>query len=322
MAGVRRGRRLTCHAGRAGKSGRRWFDSYEVSVPRLLPRPSEWRRETLRTTLWLVPTVQVVLAGLLFVVTYVIDRGAYRGDLTLPGWVNNGSADASRQILTAIAAAVITVVGLVFSITIVALTLASTQFGPRMLRNFVRDRGTQVTLGTFVATFVYAVLTLGSISHGRQGDFVPHLSITVALALVLAAACVLIYFIHHIAKLIQLPQVIASIAGDLSVAIDAEVANKSTAAPTAAGPSVAELQTRLAESGAVVPAAKSGYLQFVAYADLVDIATESDGVIRLLYRPGHFVVEGLPLAEVWPPDAAPGIARRLERGHVTGPHRT
>src|SRR5437016_14176821 len=141
----------------------------------------------LRTTLWLIPTLQVLLAALLFAATYRLDRAAYHGDLTLPGWVNNGSADAARQILTAIAAAVITVVGLVFSITIVALTLASTQFGPRMLRNFVRDRGTQVTLGTFVATFVYAVLALGSIPHGRRGHLVPHLSITIALGLVLAA---------------------------------------------------------------------------------------------------------------------------------------
>ena len=124
-----------------------------------------------------------------------------------------GSADAARQILTALAAAVITVVGVVFSITIVALTLASTQFGPRMLRNFIRDRGTQFTLGIFVATFVYCVLALSSISSGGSGpDFVPHISITVALALTLVDLGVLIYFIDHIATMIQLPQVIASIA--------------------------------------------------------------------------------------------------------------
>jgi uncharacterized membrane protein len=293
-------------------------------VPRLLPRPSEWRSETLRTTLWLVPTVQVVLAIALFAVTYSIDRAAYDGDITLPGWVNNGSADAARQILTAIAAAVITVAGLVFSITIVALTLASTQFGPRMLRNFVRDRGTQVTLGTFVATFVYAVLALGAIAHGSAGDFVPHLSITVALALVLASLGVLIYFIHHITKSIQLPQVIASIAGDLSAGITAEVvsARQPNGLTRETGPSVAELLTRLEESGTVVPAPRSGYLQFVAYDTLVDIAADSDAVIRLLYRPGHFVVEGLPLATVWPADAAPAVSRSLERGHFTGPHRT
>ena len=82
--------------------------------------------------------------------------------------------------LIAIAAAVITVVGVVFSITILALTLASQQFGPRMMRNFVRDVGNQVTLGVFVATFVYSVLALGSIASDSHGKFVPHLSITVA----------------------------------------------------------------------------------------------------------------------------------------------
>jgi uncharacterized membrane protein len=115
-------------------------------VTRLLPGPSTWRRDALRTNLWLVPTLEVIAALGLFAASYTLDQAAYHGDLALPAWVNNGSADAARQILTAIAAAVITVLGLVFSITIVALTLTSTQFGPRMLRNFIRDRGTQVTL--------------------------------------------------------------------------------------------------------------------------------------------------------------------------------
>jgi uncharacterized membrane protein len=287
-----------------------------------LPRPSAWRRDALRTNLWLVPTIEVVFAVALFVVTYRIDEAAYHGDITLPSWVNNGSADAARQILIGIAAAVITVVGLVFSITIVALTLASTQFGPRILRNFVRDRGTQLTLGTFVATFVYAVLALGSISHGATGDFVPHLSITIALGLVLASLAVLIYFIHHVAKSIQLPEVIASIAGDLSAAIEAEAIVAGTNAGPEAGPSAAELERRLDESGAVIPAPRSGYLQFVAYDDLVRMATEADAVIRLYYRPGHFVVRGLPLANVWPAAAADEIVRNLERAHFTGPHRT
>src|SRR5207249_316920 len=106
---------------------------------------------------------------------------------------------------------------------------------------------------------------------------------------------VLIYFIHHIAKLIQLPQVIASIAGDLSFAIDTEVAPGGSPGDNEAGPSLAELTQRLDESGATIVAAKSGYLQFVAYGTLVDIAADADAVIRLLYRPGHFVTEGLPL---------------------------
>ena len=182
------------------------------------------RREQLRTNLWLVPSIEVLAAVLLAVATVWVDWVAYRGRLTLPSWVVSGTPDAARVILATLAAAVITVVGVVFSIMIVTLTLASTQFGPRMLRNFVRDRGTQFTLGTFVATFVYAILILVVIGAGGHNDFVPHLSITVAIGLVLLDLCILIYFIHHVASEIQLPNVIASIAGDLTRAIEAESA--------------------------------------------------------------------------------------------------
>jgi hypothetical protein len=106
----------------------------------------------------------------------------------------SGSADVARQILTSIAAAVITVVGVIFSIILVTLTMASTQFGPRMLRNFIRDRGTQLTLGTFVATFVYAVLVLVSIGPDPHGDFVPHIGVTTTLGLMVADLAILIYF--------------------------------------------------------------------------------------------------------------------------------
>src|SRR5450631_3789845 len=183
---------------------------------------AHWRSDVLRTNLWLVPGIEVLAALMLFGATLSLDRAAYHGDFTIPGWVISGSADAARQILTAVAAAIITVVGVVFSIILVTLTLASTQFGPRMLRNFIRDRGTQLTLGTFVATFVYAVLVLASIGAGSHGDFVPHIIVTVTLGLMVADLAVLIYFIHHTAVSIQLPQVIASIAHDLADAIETQ----------------------------------------------------------------------------------------------------
>lgn len=104
-----------------------------------------WRWDALRTTLWVVPVILIVVAGLLFVLTFEIDLAAFHHRLTLPAWVRTGSADAGRQVLIAIAAAIITTVGVVFSITILALTLASQQFGPRMMRNFIRDLGNQVT---------------------------------------------------------------------------------------------------------------------------------------------------------------------------------
>ncbi len=187
-------------------------------------------------------------------VTHALDRAAFHHHLSLPSWLIFGSADTARQILTTLAASVITVVGIVFSITIVTLTLASTQFGPRMLRNFIRDRGTQVTLGTFVATFVYATLVLISIGAGSgSGTFVPHLSISVSIGLVTVSMGVLIYFIHHIAISIQLPYVIASIARDLSRAIDLE--SRDDRVTLEAGPSVAELVRRMADGGGGGPRA-------------------------------------------------------------------
>ncbi len=284
-----------------------------------LPLGSEWRREALRTNLWLVPIIEVVAAIGLYFVTHAIDIAAWRGSLQLPSWVIFGGADPARQILTALAAAVITVVGVVFSIMIVTLTLASTQFGPRMLRNFIRDRGTQLTLGTFVATFVYSTLVLVSIGAGNN-PFVPHLSITVSVALVGVSMGVLIYFIHHIATSIQLPQVIASIAKDLSRAI--EVESNVGQSQLEAGPSVAELLTRMEESGGTVLAPASGYLQFVRHETLIGLAAEKGAVIRLLYRPGQFLVEGHPMATVWPPGGAQGVSQALRRAHITGPSRT
>jgi uncharacterized membrane protein len=206
--------------------------------------------------------------------------------------VISGSPDAARQILSSLAAAIITVVGVVFSVMIVTLTLASSQFGPRMLRTFIRDRGTQLTLGTFVATFFYAMM-------------------------------VLIYFIHHTATAIQLPEVIASIARDLAEAVDAEAgALSSRWNGPGNGPSPAVLQARLDSEGRVVAAPAGGYLRFVRHATLVRIAAEYDAVIRLHYRPGHFLTHGHPMATVWPPEVADKIGRRLEGVHITGPLRT
>ncbi len=284
---------------------------------------ADWRREALRTNLWVVPAVEALGIVVLFAATHALDRAAYDGHLALPSWVLSGTADAARQILTTIAAAIITVVGIVFSITIVALTLASTQFGPRMLRNFIRDRGTQLTLGTFVATFFYAVLVLVSVSPGPHGDFVPHLSITVTLALTVVDLAVLIYFINHIATSIQLPQVIASIARDLAREIDAQ--GRQECPPPGhreTGPSCDDLLTLIGGSGAPIPTPDNGYLQVIRHETLLKIATEADAVIHLPHRPGHFLVRGDTLAVVWPPEAAAYVTRSLKRGHVTGPYRT
>jgi len=280
---------------------------------------SEHLREELRTNLWFIPVLEVIAALALFAITYAIDRAAFDGDFRYPSWALSGSPDAARQILTTIAAAIITVIGVVFSIVIVALSLTSTQFGPRMLRNFIRDPGTQFTLGTFVATFVYSIAALGSIGQESRGNFVPHISITMTLALMVVDLGVLIYFINHIATQIQLPQVIASVAKDLARAIETEAGN---AAATKAAPSAAATLAALGDIGGLLAAPRSGYLQFIDRRTLVRIASDADVVIHLLYRPGHFLVQGYPYATVWPAGRADAVARELSRSHVTGPYRT
>jgi uncharacterized membrane protein len=291
-------------------------------VPSYAYLESDWRKEAFRTNLWVIPTLLTVAVLALFAGTFIVDRAAYNGYLQLPSWVLSGTADAARLILTTVAAAIITVVGIVFSITIVALTLASTQFGPRMLRNFVRDVGTQLTLGAFVATFCYAVITLVSVGGGPHGDFVPHLSITVALALTLVDVGVLIYFLNHIASMIQAPVVIAGIAHTLAAEIAVQQRGGRFGIGAARGPSAEELLARLEESGAEIRTPHSGYLQVIRHESLLKIATSAEAVIHLPYRPGHFLVAGQVMARVWPASAADYVEENLVRGHVTGPYRT
>src|SRR5690348_14960952 len=284
---------------------------------------SHWRREILRTNLWVVPSLEVLGAITLFGGTLLLDRAAYRGTFAIPSWVISGSADAARQILTAIAAAVITVVGVVFSIILVTLTLGSTQFGPRMLRNFIRDRGTQLALGTFVATFVYAVLVLVSIGPGPHGDFVPHIGVTTTLGLMVADMGILIYFIHHTAVSIQLPQVIAGIARDLVDAIQTQGDGQySRDREAERGPGATEIAALLESDGVAVLAPTSGYVQFIRLDSLVALAADAGAVISLSYRPGHFIVQGHPVASVWPPGAAAQVSEVLGHSHITGPYRT
>ena len=291
-------------------------------MPRRVRPEAPWLTEAARTNLWLVPSAETLAATMLFLATHAVDSAAYHHGWQLPSWVIAGSADGARQILTTLAAALITVVGVVFSVILVALTLTSTQFGPRMLRNFIRDRGTQWTLGTFVATFVYAMLDLVAVGTGPKGDFVPHVSITMVLLLTVVDIGVLIYFIHHVAVMIQLPQVIAGIAGDLAQAVDDETARRDGLDRRRGAPEIDLVRGLVDRGGGVVAAPQSGYLQFVRRSLLVDLAVQYDAVIKLHHRPGHFVVAGHPFLTVWPAAAAPDVERWVRRAHITGPHRT
>ena len=122
--------------------------------------------------------------------------------------------------LETIAGSMITIAGVVFSLTLVALSLASSQFGPRLLRNFMRDTTNQFVLGTFVATFLYCLLVLRTIRRADEVAFVPHLSVTLGVLFALASLGVLIYFIHHVSVSIQADEIIARVGSGALDGID------------------------------------------------------------------------------------------------------
>ena len=172
--------------------------------------------ERLTSGLWLVPTALVALACGLAALTLLIDeRFPDLGGLR--AWFFGGTASAGRDLLATIAGSLITVVALAFSGTIIAIQQASTQFSPRVIRNFMRDHGNQIVFGTYIATFVYALLILRQVRTADESvdPFVPALSITLALMLALLCVALLIYFIHHVATSLQVATISETIRREL-----------------------------------------------------------------------------------------------------------
>src|SRR5215207_2846666 len=178
--------------------------------------------DSLRSSYWFVPALMTIGAVVLWAGTSVLDRTLYAAG-TLPStWLYTDDIDAVRTLLLAVAGAIIGLVGVVFSITMVPLTIAAAQFGPRLLRTFLRDTGTQITLGTFVATFIFCMLVLLRL-RGGPAQPLPQISVTAGLLLALVSFGVLIYFINHVAISIQAPVVAAEVSAELHAAIDREL---------------------------------------------------------------------------------------------------
>ena len=256
--------------------------------------------EYLRGTYWAVPSAMAVTAVGLSVGMIQLDEAATASLLVRLSWVYTGGPEGARAVLSTIAASMITVAGVTFSITIVALTLASQQFGPRLLRNFLRDLGNQVVLGTFVSTFIYCLLVLRTVRGSDDEEFVPHLAVTVGVVLAMVSLGVLIFFIHHVATSIQASRIIANVADDLEGAIDRlfpetigedfATADRSGAAPD---------ETRALEEGSrQVRATTTGYVQAINAEGLLEVARERNVVVWVRARPGAFVRKGQALLSV------------------------
>jgi uncharacterized membrane protein len=259
-------------------------------------------RDHVWSSFWFVPLIMSSAAVGLAFATVALDASVSERWMRDWGWTYSGGAQGASAVLAAIAGSMITITGLVFSLTLVALSLTSSQFGPRLLRNFMRDKANQVVLGTFVATFLYSLLVLRTIRRVDEGDFVPHLSVSLGVLMATASMGVLIYFIHHIAVSIQADEIAKRVGDELSDGIERLFPDElgQTASQCEGAAASLALPLHFDQDGRPVVAHVDGYLQQVDVDALMALAAREDLVLRLLRRPGQYVVAGGALVLVWP----------------------
>ena len=285
----------------------------------LAPRPDKLRSQR-DVNLWRIPLALSLGAVVLFGLTLLLDILDHYGTIRIPSWLTMGSIDDARAILGAMMGAVATVLALIFSVALLVLSMVATLFGPRLLYRFLQDWVTQVAIGLFMGTFVYVCLCFLVTHQDAESRFIPQISLITSWVLVVASFAFLVYYSHRIATSIQNPDMIARVVDDLYPAVvgsHERAAGEGTGAP----PDDAAILAR-AESGAVVPCPKSGYLQHVDHGPLVAAAHAAGALIVLRYRPGQFVLRGEPLASVLPASKAKDLEPILDRRVVIGRHRT
>ncbi len=273
--------------------------------------------DSLRASYWFVPSIMVISAVALAIGAVAFDRALVGdGEVELPGWIYAGGAEGARNVLSAVATAMMSVTSVVFSITIVALTLASSQFGPRLLRNFMSDRGSQFTLGVFIATFVYSLLILRTIRGGEEA-FVPQISATLALIFAVFSTAVLIYFVHHIAEIIQADQVVSAVDEELRHTITRLFPEE---APEGSHPP-SDLPDDFKDRASPVTVAHGNYVQGVDLDGIAELAAKHDLIISFTRRPGDFVADDDDFALVYP-ELTDEVRRRVRLLTIFGNSRT
>lgn len=258
----------------------------------------------MRSSFWFMPSLIVAVSIALAI--GLIEADSIESDRWLGRWPRlfGASASGARGILSTIAGSMMTVVGVTFSMTLVTLALASSQYTSRILRNFMRDRVTQVVLGIFAGIFAYCVIVLRTIRSVEEGGFVPGLAVSFSVVLAIGSIGVLIFFIHHIASSIQASSIIASVADETLVAVDRLFPVEIRQGPLNEDGNPPPLPLQV-QNWQTVPAKKNGYIQSVDNAALLRLAREHKTIVRMERSIGEFVVNNSPLASLaldTPPD--------------------
>ena len=261
-------------------------------------RPSRIRN-AVTGALWPLPTAAILLAIGLGIGLPVLDELLQASGERPLALVFEGGPSAARGILSTIAGSVISVVTLLFSLTIVTLQLASSQYSPRLLQTFVRDRVVQLCLGTLLATFVYSLVVLRSVRSADDSSegsaFVPRLSVTVAFVFALASVAALVTFLAHQTRQLRVETMMRDVHAEATATIDRLTAQLDGDSPDGPLPGVPA-------RARPVCARASGFLVQTAEEPLLALLSRERAVLRLDRRPGESVVAGTPLAWVWTDD--------------------
>ncbi|HEX4884090.1 MAG TPA: DUF2254 domain-containing protein [Casimicrobiaceae bacterium] len=268
----------------------------------------------LRGSLWFLPALMI--AGAIALAVAVTEADLAFAEWAATRWPRffGATPEGARAVLGSIAAAMATVTGIVFSMTLVTLSLAASHYGSRVMRQFMRDRLNQVVLGTFLGVFAYCLVVARTVRSG-DAPFAPALGVTIAILLTFVAIGCLIYFLHHVATSVQATQILATLAHETLQTAERGArrdeafasAGADDAVPTAWHP---------------VPARTSGFVQTVGEASLASLAHERDVVIRVLATAGDFVVESIALAAVAGPAPDDDLIGRINACYAIGPERS
>jgi len=276
--------------------------------------------------LWAIPFMMAVGTLALFAVTRQLDRHFAATRATVPGflpeWLIARTAADADVVLSAMLAALATSLSLVFSISVLTFSLAAAQLGPRLIRRFMLDPVTQVTLGAFLSAIVMCALTLGSVSTSPARSALPSVSYAVAFVMGLATFFLLIVYVHRVATTIQAPRVVSTVVRDLSRTMELAADYLPDVMRSTDATAVHELQRRAVADGSVVLAERSGYFQALDHPRVLDVAEAQGAVVVLDQRIGQFVVAGQPLAHVLPAEKSEAVHRVLHDAAEIGDQRT
>lgn len=272
----------------------------------------------LRSSYWFVPSVLIITSIFLGAALETADRAFGASDIAFIGSVIDLQPDAARALVAVLAQAIIGVTGVMFSMTLVAVSFASGNFGPRLIGNFMRDRGNQWSLGVLISSFVFAVIVLRAIQNADEqgaGAFVPHLSLIVVMLLSLVCIFVIVYFIHHVPETINVSRISASLGNQLESQIRKLIDDQPDEGPSKNIPN--------RDPDLEVTSQTSGYFQACDFEDLETLAEDGDWIVEVVPSMGAYVTVASPIFRLWGRNLPrQGTQDTLHKIYSVGPERT